>query len=147
MKSSLPSTLCGALLISATLGLSPLLAAEVVTSTSIGTVSEYSPDALVIRSETATAPVRYVLSRDVTYVDEAGAPVSMEVVRSGAPVTVHYVREGERSVVRRVVVRRVATAPTVVTQQPATVVVPAAPIIEKRTTTTTTTTTGSVKED
>jgi hypothetical protein len=104
---------------------------EVVTTTeSAGTISEFSPDTIVIRSETSPEPIRYSYSKTTTYVDDAGNPVSMEVVKSGLPVTVHYVKEGDRVIARRVIVHRTTT-----TTAPAT-------IEEKKTTTTTTTTTG-----
>ncbi len=60
--------------------------------------------------------------------DETGAPLTIETVKSGLPVTVYYTKVGDRLVANRVVVRK------------ATVATPAAPaIIEKKTTTTTTT--------
>ena len=103
---------------------------EVVTTTeSAGTVSEFSPDTIIIRSETSPEPIRYSYSKTTTYVDDAGNPVSMEVIKSGLPVTVHYVKEGDRVIARRVIVHRTAT-----TTAPAS--------IEEKKTTTTTTTTG-----
>jgi len=103
---------------------------EVVTTTeSAGTVSEFSPDTIIIRSETSPEPIRYSYSKTTTYVDDAGNPVSMEVIKSGLPVTVHYVKEGDRVIARRVIVHRSAT-----TTAPAS--------IEEKKTTTTTTTTG-----
>jgi hypothetical protein len=99
------------------------------TTTSAGTVTEFSPDTIVIRSETSPEPIRYSYSKTTTYVDEAGAPVSMEIVKSGLPVTVHYVHEGDRLIADRVIVhRRVTTA--------------APGVVEEQRTTTTTTTTG-----
>jgi len=97
-------------------------------TTSAGTISEFSPDTIVVKSTSAAEPIRYRYSKTTTYVDETGAPVSMELVKSGLPVTVHYVREGDQLVASRVIVRK------------ATVVAPApAPtVIEKKTTTTTT---------
>ncbi len=158
----------GAILLGTIAVLSPLAVAETVITETAGTIDTFSPDSLVIRSEVASAPTRYVVSRDVAYVDEAGAPVSIEVVKSGVPVTVHYVREADRVVARRVVVRRTAAVrpapvveervvvkpappvvqervrvvtPAPVVQERRTVVTPApAPIVEERTTTTTTTT-------
>jgi hypothetical protein len=114
---------------------------SVTTTTSAGTVSEFSPDTIVIRSESSPEPIRYSYSKTTTYVDETGAPVSMETVRSGLPVTVSYIREGDRLVANRVIVRRVAATSTTVVPSTSTTVVPApAPdIIEKKTTTTTTT--------
>lgn len=101
---------------------------ETTTTNSAGTISEFSPDTIVIRSETAPEPVRYSYSKTTTYVDEAGQPVTLETVKSGLPVTVYYTRVGDRLVANRVVVRKtVTTAPT------------APAVVEKKTTTTTTT--------
>jgi hypothetical protein len=105
-------------------------------TTSAGTITEFSPDTIVIRSETSPQPIRYVYRKTTTYVDEAGNPVSMEVVKSGLPVTVQYTREGDRLVASRVIVRRSVTHVV-----PAVPVVPVAPVIEEKKTTTTTTTT------
>jgi hypothetical protein len=108
---------------------SALAQTSVTTTTSAGTISEFSPDTIVVRSESSPEPLRYSYSKSTTYVDETGAPVSMEVVKSGLPVTVHYIKEGDRMVANRVIVRRATTTST------------AAPAVveEKKTTTTTTT--------
>ncbi len=100
------------------------------TTQAVGTINEFSPDTIVIRSESATEPLRYSYSKTTTYVDENGAPVEINTVKSGLPVTVEYIREGDRLIARRVIVHHTATA-----------VVPDAPAVEKKTTTTTTTTT------
>lgn len=118
-----------ALFAAATIALSPSLLAQTVVkettaTTSLGTITEFSPETLIIRSETAPEPIRYHYSKTTTYVDETGAPVSIETVKSGLPVTVYYVKEGDRMVASKVIVRKVAPAATV----------------EKKTTTTTTTT-------
>jgi hypothetical protein len=126
--------LSSALVAALALGISPIFAAEVAvtTTTSGGTITEFTPgSAITLRSETATAPVRYVVGDSVTYVDEAGAPVSAEVIRSGVPVTVHYVKEGDRMIARKVVVKKTTTTSS-------------APVVEERRTKTTTTT---IKED
>lgn len=97
-------------------------------TTTSGTISEFTPasETMIVKSTSAAEPIRYRFSKRTVYVDEAGAPVSVELVKSGLPVTVHYVREGDALVASRVIVRKVAT-------------VPAAPtVIEKSTTTTTT---------
>ncbi len=123
-----------------TLGLGPVaLQAQTVVQTqtatqSVGTISEFGPETIVIRSESAPEPVRYSYTKQTTYVDETGAPVTIEAVKSGLPVTVHYTRVGDRLVADRVIVRKTTT------------VAPAAPVIEKKTTTTTTTI-PSKKED
>lgn len=97
------------------------------TTNAVGTISEFSPETIVIRSETSPEPLRYSYSKTTTYVDETGAPVTLETVKSGLPVTVYYTKVGDRLVANRVVVRK-------------TTVTPSAPaVIEKKTTTTTTT--------
>lgn len=106
-----------------------IAAEEVVTTTTtntLGTISEFSPDTIVIRSETAPEPIRYSYTKTTTYVDETGAPVSMETVKSGLPVTVYYVKQGDKMVASKVIVRKVKTTTA-----------PGA-VIEKKTTTTTT---------
>lgn len=101
------------------------------TTTSAGTISEFDPHTIVIKSETAAEPVRYEYTKSTTYVDESGQPVSIETVKSGLPVTVYYDRENGAMVARKVVVRRAVTT----TSADA---VPAAPVaVEKQTTTTT----------
>jgi hypothetical protein len=98
------------------------------TTTSAGTISEFSPDMITIRSETSSEPVHYSYSKTTTYVDEAGSPVSLELVKSGLPVTVYYVKEGDRMVASKVIVRK-------------TKIKSSAPAIEEKKTSTTTTTT------
>jgi hypothetical protein len=103
---------------------------ETTTTTTTGTISEFGGERLVIRSETASEPLTYRFTKTTTYVDEAGAPVSIETVRSGLPVTVHYVKEGDALVARKVIVKKKVT-----TRPPAT-----------RTETKTTTVMGTVNE-
>ena len=107
---------------------------QTTTTNSAGTISEFGPETIVIRSETAPEPIRYSYTKQTTYVDETGAPVTLETVKSGLPVTVYYSKVGDRMVANRVVVRKTTT------------VTPTAPVIEKKTTTTTTTIPGK-KED
>ena len=99
------------------------------TTTTAGTISEFGPETIIVRSETAPEPIRYSYTKTTTYVDETGAPVSIETVKSGLPVTVYYAKVGDKMVATKVIVRKavVKTAP-------------AATIEEKKTTTTTTTT-------
>ena len=92
------------------------------TVSSAGTITTYSPgtDYITFRATTDTAPVRYYYTRDTAVVDPEGRVVTWSAVRPDLPATVYYVREGDRMIVRKVVL----TKPTV---------------IEKETTTTTTT--------
>ena len=92
----------------------------------VGTVTELDPDAIVVRTPEATAPVRYTFTKTTEYVDEAGNRVTQDIVKSGVPVTIRYVKEGDRMVVNRVIVRKQTTT------------VPEAVTTRKTTTTTTT---------
>jgi hypothetical protein len=100
-------------------------------TTSAGTVSEFTPDAITVRSTTSTSPVSYSYSKTTTYVDESGNPVSVETVKSGMPVTVYYTQDGDRMVASKVVVKKTTTTDA-----------PGAPVEEVKKTTTTTTTSG-----
>ena len=56
--------------------------------------------------------MNYSSTKSTTYVDETGAPVSVETVKSGLPVTVYYTREGDRMIAEKVVVRKTTTTTT-----------------------------------
>jgi hypothetical protein len=135
----------GALLLTSLLAVSPLASAQTAVSTSTtttaGTISEFSPtsNTIIVRSETSPEPISYSYSKSTTYVDETGAPVSMETVKSGLPVTVHYIKEGDRMIANRVIVRRstTTTGGAAVVEKQTTTAAPA--VIEERKTTTTTT--------
>jgi hypothetical protein len=121
------SKLCGILLAAAMCGWIPASQAQVTVTetatTTAGTITEFTPasETLVIRSETAAEPLRYMVTKQTTFVDEAGAPVVVEKLTAGTPIAVQFTRAGDRLVASRIVVKR---APAV---------------IEKQTTTTTTT--------
>src|SRR5271156_4327659 len=99
------------------------------TVTSAGTITEFSPDTIVIKSETSAEPVHYTYTKTTTYVDESGNAVSMETVKSGLPVTVYYIKDGDKMIVSKVIVRK------------AVAVTPPAPAVEESKSSTTTTTT------
>ena len=101
------------------------------TTTSAGTVSQFSPDSIIVKTTTSANPVSYSYSKTTTYVDENGNAVSSETVKSGAPVTVYYTQDGDKMVATKVVVRKTTT-----TANDA----PAATSVETKKTTTTTTT-------
>ena len=79
------------------------------TTSSDGTVSQFSPDTIVVKSTTSTTPLSYSYSKTTTYVDEDGNPVSSEMVKSGAPVTVYYTQDGDKMVATKVIVRKMTT--------------------------------------
>ena len=95
---------------------------ETSTTTSTGTISTYTPgtDYITFRTSTDTAPVRYYYSKDTTILDPDGRTVTWSAVRPDLPATVYYTRDGDRMIVRKIVLSK----PTVT---------------EKETTTTTTT--------
>lgn len=109
-----------------------------------GTVTEYGPDRVIIRQREGVEPVPYAFARSVEYVDDAGAPVTREVITRDTPVTVRYVREGDRMLVNRVVVHRRVAAP--VTTATVTTAEPAPVAVTKTQTTTSTTTTISAHD-
>lgn len=125
-RTLLGTAVLGLSLSASSLSIAQTVATEVTTTTSAGTISEFGPDTMVIRSATSPEPIRYSYSKSTTYVDETGAPVSLEVVRSGAPVTVYYTTVGGQMVASKVIVQKTVAAPVV-------------PVIEEKTTTTTTT--------
>jgi len=86
----------------------PALADQVVTTTTTadGSITEFSPDTIVVHSETSPEPLRYGYTKTTTYVDDAGAPVSREIIKEGVPVTVHYVHHGDRLIADRVIVHK-----------------------------------------
>jgi len=100
----------------------------VKSTTSVGTVSEFGPKEILIKTEASPDPIRYSYTKTTTYVDESGAPVSMEMVKSGVPVTVYYEKSGDHMVASKVIVRKSHTEST------------EAPAVEEKKTTTTTTT-------
>jgi hypothetical protein len=87
----------------------PSATSTTTTTTSAGTVSQFSPDTIVVKTTTAADPISYSYSKTTTYVDENGNPVSSETVKSGAPVTVYYTQDGDKMIATKVVVRKTTT--------------------------------------
>lgn len=104
-------------------------------TTSEGTITEFGPGRIVLRSDGSPQPLPYTYTNTTTYVDEGGAPIAVDTVRSGVPVTVYYTKVGDSLVASKVVVKRAAvSAPRVVLPQTQ-IVTP--PTVETRRTTTT----------
>ena len=95
-------------------------------TTRTGSFVTYTPgdEYFTFRTTPAAEPVRYYYTRETTFVDPTGRTVELSEIRPDLPATVYYVNEGNRMIVRKVVISR-----------------PASAIIEKKETTTTTTTT------
>ena len=70
-------------------------------------VSEINPSTstIILKSETAPAPVTYTFTKETVFVDAQGNVVSYETIRN-APVTVEYIKEGDQTIVKRVVATR-----------------------------------------
>jgi hypothetical protein len=87
-----------------------------------GTITEYRPggDYFTLRAGTTGAPARFYYTNDAHVFDPEGHPLSWSVMRPDIPATVYYVREGDRMIVRKVVLSK--------------------PVVVEKTTTTTTTT-------
>lgn len=79
------------------------------TTTTSGTVSEFGPSSIVVKTSTSSAPVSYSFTKTTTYVDESGKPVAVETVKSGVPVTVHFTKNGDKMEATKVVVKKTTT--------------------------------------
>jgi hypothetical protein len=86
----------------------PLQAQDVKIVSSRGTVSAYEPGTRLVLTE-PSGPVSYSYAPDVVYKTSSGAVIPEAEYRTrfvaGAPVRVHYVTEGDRRVVKRMVLR------------------------------------------
>jgi hypothetical protein len=97
---------------------------ETTTTPSVGTiVAAPASDYISFRTTTTAEPVRYYYTKSTTLVDPTGRTVEWSAVRPDMPATVYYVKEGDRMIVRKVVLTK-----------------PVSEVIEKKETTTTTTT-------
>jgi hypothetical protein len=67
--------------------------------------SEY----MTFRTETSASPVRYYYTKDTTIVDPAGQTVTWSDIRPDMPATVYYANEGDRVVVRKIVLSQPVT--------------------------------------
>jgi len=133
-----------ATLITASIALSQSIEATSTTTTTEGTVSEFGPQGVVIKTAVGTQPVRYISSETTNYVDENGNPISAKLVTSGQPVTVYYTKVGDTLIASKIMVRRLAAAPVTVITVPATVVT--APVTTLETTRNITTSAGTISE-
>ena len=95
--------------------------ATTTTTTSEGTVSEFGPQGLIIKTAAGSQPVRYISSETTNYVDENGNAVSAKLVTSGLPVTVYYTKVGDTLIASKIMVRTGVAAPAVTVAPIATV--------------------------
>ena len=78
------------------------------TTSSAGTITAYTPgsDYITFRTTTDAAPVKYYYTKETTILDPAGRTVTWSDIRPDLPATVYYVREGDRTIVRRIVLSK-----------------------------------------
>jgi len=64
--------------------------ATTTVTTTRGAFTEYVPgsETMVVRTETSSAPLRYVVSKQTTIVDGSGAPVAIERISPGSPLSI-----------------------------------------------------------
>ena len=100
----------------ATVSASADMTKETTTSSSsttyTGTVSMPSSSTIILKSESAPEPSKYVLTEKTTFVDPAGATVSREAVQN-QPVTIYTEKQGDQMVVTKVVTQKTVSAPKV----------------------------------
>ena len=115
--------------------------ATTTVTTTKGAFTEYVPgsETMVVRTETSSAPLGYVVSKQTTIVDESGAPVAIERISPGSPLSIQYTGTGEHLVASRIVVQR----PAEVITEPVTT----APVATQQDTTTSTTTTRALTHE
>jgi hypothetical protein len=101
---------------------------ESSTTTSSGTITAYTPgsDYITFRTTNEPAPVRYYYTKSTTILDPEGRTLTWSAIRPDMPATVYYVKEGDRVVIRKIMLSEPST------------------VYEKKETTTTTTTNGTV---
>ena len=76
------------------------------TTRSMGTISQFGADTIVLTDATSPHPVTYSYTKTTTYVDESGQPVAIDTVKSGIPVTIYYDKYGNKLMATKVVVRK-----------------------------------------
>jgi hypothetical protein len=81
------------------------------TTNAAGTIMGYNPDRdfVTFRTTTASAPVRYYYNKETTIVDPEGHTVAWSDIRPDMPATVYYAPEGDRMIVRKIVLSQPVT--------------------------------------
>jgi hypothetical protein len=84
---------------------------ESSTVTSQGTITAYTPssDYITFRTTTDAAPVRYYYDKTTTILDPEGRTITWSAIRPDLPATVYYAREGDRMIVRKIVLSQPGT--------------------------------------
>ena len=111
-------------------------------TTTKGAFTEFVPSSktIVVRTETNSSPLRYVVSKQTTIVDESGAPVAIERISPGSPLSIQYTGTGEQLLASHIIVQRPATVAAPVTTT-------TAPVVTEQHTTTTAVTSRPLTHD
>src|SRR5437763_2184055 len=75
------------------------------TTTTTGTIAAYTPDSdyFTFRTSPDVSPVRYYYTKETTILDSEGHTMAWYAIRPDIPATVYYTNEGDRVVVRKVI--------------------------------------------
>ena len=106
--------ICATFICAGTMSFAQVAVSETTTTQSTGTISEFSPNTVILKTESSSEPVRYTYSKTTTFVDDAGNPVDISIVKSGLPVQVIYVKDGDGMVARKIIVHKQAKSGGVV---------------------------------
>jgi hypothetical protein len=81
-------------------------------TTTNGAFTEFVPgsETVVVRTEANPTPLRYIVTKQTTIVDEGGVPVAIEKISPGSPLLVQYTGTGDRLVASQIVVRKAPVA-------------------------------------
>jgi hypothetical protein len=76
-----------------------------------GTITAYTPkaDYITFQSDFNRASERYYYTKETVIRDPGGRVVNWSAIRPDSPATVYYVQEGDRLVVREILLRRPGT--------------------------------------
>lgn len=72
-------------------------------SVSTGTITEFTPGTSIVLKTGGAEPVRYEMSKQVTYVTSSGKEIDASKIKKDAKVSVHYV-PGGRKMIDRVII-------------------------------------------
>jgi hypothetical protein len=76
-----------------------------------GTITAYAPgsDYIAFQRDMDKTPERYYLTKNTTILDPGGRVVTWSALHSDLPATVYHEREGNRLVVRKILLRKPGT--------------------------------------
>jgi hypothetical protein len=81
------------------------------TVSNTGTITAYTPntDYIVFQSDLNRTPERYYYTKQTIIRDPGGRVVTWSAIRADTPATIYYVPEGNRLIVRKILLREPGT--------------------------------------